>query len=339
MATRDNTLLIKGNKPQSFKRQNHLDYIKAIAITLVFIYHCQTFEGNLIVSSLLSMCVALFFCVNGYLMLIKHHDSTYFLRKNIKLLFLILFWGSIACIIGTWNKDNSVFVPKTMLLHLYNTDIGYGNQMWFLFTLIILNFLNPIIYFFINNSHRNERIIFFTFIGLCSINFIQLITWQFNPLRGWHGYALFYYIMGYYCLACNKDKIVSTKNIGALFIFFIILQSSLNYAMSQSDKLMQWLRGGDFVFSQYSSLFVICSTLLLVLFFKRIQLPESKIITFIGSNTLGLYLIQDVVIKYLKYGLHINQYPIIYIFMVFTLCCIIIYIFNRFKVTRFLIST
>lgn len=269
-------MLIPGIKPQFIERQNYLDYLKTIAITLVTVYHCQTFEGNLFASSLLSMGVTLFFCVNGYLMLKKRHDSTYFLNKNKKLLFLILFWGIIACIIGTWTRDHSVFVPKTMILHLYNIDVGYGNQMWFLFTLIILNFLNPLLFHFLNNSQRNERIIFTLFIGLCSINFIQLIAWKFNPLRGWHGYALFYYIMGYFCLAGNKDKVVSTKIIGTLFILSILLQSSLNYAMSHSEILMFWFRGGDFVFSQYSSLFVICSTILLVLFSRGYNCQKAE---------------------------------------------------------------
>lgn len=331
-------MLIGGGKTKSPQRQTYLDYLKSLAITLVIVYHCQVFNGNCFISSILAMCVTIFFCVNGYLMLKKHRDSIYLLKKNAKMLFLIIFWGIIGCCIGTWSRENSVFIPETFIHHLYNLDVGFGNYLWFLITLVILNFLNPLIFFFINHSTRSEKIIFISFIGICTTNVLQIFSWQFNPFRGWHSFALLYYIMGYFLLATNKDKNIYAKTYGFFFLVFIILQTFLNYGMLQSDKLIKLFNGGDLVFQQYSSIFVICSTFLLILLFKKMELPKNQVITFVGSNTLGIYLIQDFVTKYLKYGLQINEYPLLYVVLSIMLSCLITFLFNKCKITYFLIS-
>ena len=271
-------------------------------------------------------------------MLKKHRDSIYLLKKNAKMLFLIIFWGIIGCCIGTWSRENSVFIPTTFIHHLYNLDVGFGNHLWFLITLIILNFLNPLFFFFTNHSTKSEKIILISFTGLCTTNFLQIFAWQFNPFKGWHSFALFYYIMGYFLLATNKDKNISAKKYGFFFLVFIILQTCLNFSMLQSDKLMKLFNGGDLVFQQYSSIFVICSTFALILLFKKVELPKNQLVTFVGSNTLGIYLIQDFVIKYLKYGLHINEYPLLHVVLSMILSCIIAFLFNKSKITKFLIS-
>lgn len=73
----------------------YLDYIKALAIFLVIVYH-SNFVTNPLGLTLLSMCVTLFFAVNGYVMLSKRRTLSYYINKNVKLLFLILFWGFLS---------------------------------------------------------------------------------------------------------------------------------------------------------------------------------------------------------------------------------------------------
>ena len=73
----------------------YLDYIKALAIFLVIVYH-SNFVTNPLGLALLSMCVTLFFAVNGYVMLSKRRTLSYYINKNVKLLFLILFWGFLS---------------------------------------------------------------------------------------------------------------------------------------------------------------------------------------------------------------------------------------------------
>lgn len=321
-------------------RQHYLDYLKALAITLVITYHSNAFMDNCFMSSIMSMCVTIFFCVNGYLMLKKHRDPIYLLKKNIKLFFLIVFWGIISCCVATWLLDNAHFNPIVMLLHLYRTDVYYGNHLWFLFTLIILNVINPILFYFLEHANKYEKIILITFIGLCSVNVINRFIWHANPLiGGWHGFALFYYIMGYLCLN-TKDSRLSTSKCFALFLIFILLQSCVNFAMLKYPLLMK-VGGGDLVFSQYSSLFVICSTLALIIWFKKIKFPSISIINYIGKNTLGIYLVQDIVVRYYRYGAFnefMADYPIVCAILTLLTSTTIVYILSKLKFTRFLIS-
>lgn len=316
----------------------YLDYLKALAITLVIIYHCHVFDGNCFISAILSMCVPIFFCINGYLMLRKHHDAITMLKKNVKLVLLLCFWGVISCCIGTWSMDNSEFIPSVMIKHLYSLDVGYGNHLWFLVTLIILNFLNPALYYFVSQSNKIEKTIFIAFVAICTLNFFHLFAWRFNPVQGWLTNALLYYVVGFFCIA-NYEKIkLSISKISMILIFFVLLQTLLNVVMLNDALIMKLFNGGDLVFNQYKSVFVVCSTITLVLLCSKLSFSTSKIIGFIGQNTLGIYFVQDFVIKYLKYGLSFDKYPIIYTGLSLLLSCSVVWMFNKCKLTKFLIS-
>ncbi len=75
-------------------RYLYVDYIKTTAILLVIIYHCKIFNNDsFIAAAIMSICVPLFFAVNGFLMLKKERSIKDLTYKNLKILFLIVFWG------------------------------------------------------------------------------------------------------------------------------------------------------------------------------------------------------------------------------------------------------
>ena len=81
------------NNSQS-NRFLYIDYIKALGICLVILYHCKftPFNSSLI-QGVYAVCVPLFFMVNGYLMLRKEYIIVNLLHKNVKLLFVMFFWA------------------------------------------------------------------------------------------------------------------------------------------------------------------------------------------------------------------------------------------------------
>lgn len=140
-------------------RYLYVDYIKTIAILLVIIYHCKIFSNDsFIAAAIMSICVPLFFSVNGLLMLKKERSIKYITYKNLKILFLIVFWGIFTnlCLELMW-KDGHIDT-KTIIMNLYNLKINYCNHLWFLCTLIVLNLINPLIYNYINGSQKNRHI-------------------------------------------------------------------------------------------------------------------------------------------------------------------------------------
>ena len=79
------------------KRELYLDYIKALGICLVILYHCWyiPFDSTFVLG-IYAICVPLFFTVNGYLMLRKEYSLRTLLLKNLKLIGIMYFWAFIS---------------------------------------------------------------------------------------------------------------------------------------------------------------------------------------------------------------------------------------------------
>ena len=313
----------------------YLDYIKALAIFLVIVYH-SNFVTNPLGLALLSMCVTLFFAVNGYVMLSKRRTLSYYINKNVKLLFLILFWGFLS--------DGLQYVLegggdiKIFILHFYNMDTGYGNHLWFLVTLFILNLIYPAIYQFVNEEKKN---VYFLIIILClsTISGINLISWRFNPVDGWHGFALLYALLGFALLSnvFDIDKI-SLKRLVLLFLFALSSQTILNVVASGNIHVAAILGMKDVVFGSYNSLFIVIATCSLVLIFSKIKWKSLYLLNYIGRHTLAIYLLQDIFIKVFLEILGFECQGILFSLIVLLCSCLACWIFEKTKITKYIIS-
>lgn len=313
----------------------YLDYIKALAIFLVIVYH-SNFVTNPFGLALLSMCVTLFFVVNGYVMLRKRRTLSYYIKKNEKLLFLILFWGFLSdglqCVLG------GELNIKIFILHFYNMDTGYGNHLWFLVTLFILNLIYPVIYQFVNGE--KEHVYFLIVIlCLCTISGINLISWRFNPVDGWHGFALLYALLGFALLSnvFDIDKI-SLKRLVLLFLFALSSQTILNVVASGNIHVSAILGMKDVVFGSYNSLFIVIATCSLVLIFSKIKWKSLPVLNYIGRHTLAIYLLQDIVMKVFSEIIGFKCQGIIFSLIVLLCSCFACWILEKTKITQFIIS-
>lgn len=78
-------------------RSLYVDYIKALGIVLVILYHCQYIPlDSLLLQGVYAICVPLFFMVNGYLMLRRERTIRDLLKKNGKLLVVLLGWAFVS---------------------------------------------------------------------------------------------------------------------------------------------------------------------------------------------------------------------------------------------------
>ena len=79
------------------QRSVYIDYIKALGIMLVILYHCQYVPfHSMLIQGIYAMCVPLFFMVNGYLMLRKEYPIRTLLKKNLKIVFVMFFWAFVS---------------------------------------------------------------------------------------------------------------------------------------------------------------------------------------------------------------------------------------------------
>ena len=96
------------------QRSLYIDYIKALGIILVILYHCQYVPfDSMLVHGIYAMCVPLFFMVNGYLMLRKEHSISALLKKNLKILIVMFAWALVSTAVymwtnGEWSANNLI---------------------------------------------------------------------------------------------------------------------------------------------------------------------------------------------------------------------------------------
>ena len=79
------------------QRSIYIDYIKALGILLVILYHCQYVPFNsMLIQGVYAICVPLFLMVNGYLMLSKERSIRDLLKKNVKILIVMFGWAFVS---------------------------------------------------------------------------------------------------------------------------------------------------------------------------------------------------------------------------------------------------
>lgn len=314
------------------KRNPSFDYLKTLAISLVIIYHCGIFH-DCITASFLSMCVPIFFCINGALMLRKEYSYVYLIRKNLKLFVLILTWGLIYSYVGSLTLHENIVSFKD-IYHQIGKPLK-GDHLWYLEELFCLNIFNPLIYAYIKNKTQVHILLLSLVFTIFTLNIIAFkIPFNLHPFSLWGSWGLIYYILGFWIIQCGIGLKFSRKKIFAMFVMFIAMQVLFNYLLLDRS-IHSFFETSDLVPGGYQSPFVIFSTLSLVAFLCSKNMKSNKLITYIGKNSLGIYLFQGVVIRLLN-GIFHNcfLFPII----VFVLCCLLVYIFSINKYTDYFIN-
>lgn len=304
----------------------YLDYIKALGICLVILYHCRYIPfDSMLIEGVYAICVPLFFVVNGYLMLRKEYTIRTLLKKNIKLLCVMFFWAVVSTIIymhtvgyfssenasivegGKWIVRSALFISKPECSHL-----------WFLKALLVLNLLNPIIYKYIHNNN-NGLYYLIVLLGLWSIGFLDIITCRLaNPLVHWvTAFSVLYYLLGYALLNCQvpqMENYLSGKRgvwiLGGIVVLCAFLQWGYNWIFTEGvlkslNTEKGWIH--DIVYDNYSAIFIVIMTVTICALFQRVNWRENKFWLFIGKNSLAIYVLQTPVQRLLQHWLPLQQ--------------------------------
>ena len=269
------------------------------------------------------MCCPLFFAVNGTLLLFKDRTYSYFIPKLAKLFALIFFWG----IISNWEASWIFCEPysiKQSIVDVLRLRLPYCNHLWFLCTLFILYLTYPLT----RNLVRDKRTTWISLIVIScfSLTGISGYIWIFNPLSGWHSYALAYAIGGY---AITQLNIKSKWYPFIVFTLSVFAQIVLNYF--DDDK-------AHMIFMGYKTPFVFVSTLSLIKLFSMIEWRNNAIIDFVARNTLGIYLVHRFFTLYISQQNYTSLYRHLLPIGVMIISCAICWLMNTNKYTKWLIS-
>lgn len=314
--------------PKDKKRYKYLDFLKFIGMYMVCFYHFNTLDFNFLhgslknyfyyfVKGIFSVCVALFFMVNGALMLNRELNLKKHIKKILRLIIFTYIWGSIQLLVYMFIKGD-VYTIGSFINSLLDWKQGRINSLWFLHALTCIYILFPLIKCVYDNKDKHiikyvlVSVFLLTF-GIVFLNmginvlqflksstgiqrtFFDIFIDKFNPYKGFQAYALVYFIIGgiLFNKLENKEINISTLKINIFYSISLILLFLYGLIMSFSNKEIY-----DIVWNGYDTIMtlIMCIGIFIVAFRMEGKLYRfEKIIQLIGENTLGIYLIHGLV--------------------------------------------
>ena len=337
------------------QRSLYIDYIKALGIILVILYHCQYVPfDSMLVHGIYAMCVPLFFMVNGYLMLRKERSILALLKKNLKILIVMFAWALVSTAVymwtnGEWSANNLIGGGKSLILNSLLISKPYCNHLWFLKSIFILNLFNPIIYSFIHGNDKRLKYLLLLLV-LFTVQFIDIVVCRFtNPMLGWMtGFSVLYYVLGYALLDGHLATNIRTSWVVVLVIVAALLQWGYNWLfisgpLSALNAQKMWIN--DIVWDGYNAPFIVLLTAAVCLLFQRIPWKGCSWLQFIGTNSLAIYVMQTPVQRIWQAVLPLKEWTAHYsicgvILPALTLgtCMLITYIMLKNKYTKYFIT-
>lgn len=345
------------------KHENWIDVLKCIAIVCVVVYHNMMFPSAFLGSKdlmqyvawflkgSLSVCVPLFFFVNGYLVLGYQFGLEKHIKKTVRFILLTVVWGAItlACLMPI---KNQFFTIKEFLIALASWKHGWLHHMWYMGALVCIYIFVPLI----KNVYDHNKYIFIYFLVVCfmftfgntllsevatiGLYIFKNIDYQvsenffsmFNPFRKIYGYSFVYFCLGgvvnYYKvqisnLTKRKRYIVGIGCIGAGVVCLGI------YGMFVSTIAGAYW---DIVWGGYDTVFtlsIVIGLYILSLNFNR----DNKLIKLVSSNTLGIYFLHWILGPLFKPYIYetglFNNIPMNFVYAAFIIfvsviiCCVI----------------
>jgi len=276
--------------------KNHywIDFLKSLAAFAVIILHVSVpvvfeFEekenwwaGNFY-NSLTRFCVPVFVMISGVLLLGKNEQLSVFLRKRfLRILPPFILWSLIYLALKI-----DYGLPLKEILSYSMTELKSGTQfhLWYVYMIIGLYLIIPLVNKWILNSTKNELIYFlliWVFVLLLALPVFNKLTTKID-LRYFSGY-LGYLILGYFLY-----QFVNLKRKLGLLIFLVgfLFTMIATYYISAAEN--------DFneKFYKFLSINVVVASSGIFILFKNIIIKNKgiqKVILVLSKYSYGVYL-------------------------------------------------
>ena len=338
-----------------FNRILWIDLIKVFSMFSVILVHSaapilskigeidfSTWMVGNIYDSMARMAVPLFFMVSGVLLLNSKEESlfVFFKKRFLKVIIPLIAWSFIYIIFKKYGSHQDINIFKHMIYSLNRPEFIH---LWFLYTIIGIYLVFPILKVFIKYSSQSIQI-YFIVLWVISVSIIPFINYfsglsinNYTPMMvGYTGYL----VLGYYLA-----KIRITKRVFyiSLFSIFISTLSTIFGTYYLSEKVGKFI---DFFYGYFSvstliqaiSYFIILKYIGENMFNNTIR--RSRIINIISITSLGIYLIHPIYIRILrKVGITVfNGNPIIMIptiaILAFLLSFLTIFIIQKIPIVK-----
>ena len=311
-------------------RLNHIDLLKCLAIYMVLVYH-GTLYNNIVYQnmpvtellryfsrSVLSACVPLFFFVNGYLLMPRPMDLKKHTAKTLRLIVLTCFW-MLFLLVVLQPYFREYYTWESFWDTCWDLRAGWNNHLWYLAVLIGIYLIFPLA----KAAFDRDRNSFYWFTAVSVIlifgcSTIDLGITVFRLLKE-HTYSMYYNKfplfgifnplsagmgLAYFCLgglawsAEGRLRQISAIRRNLTAVAGLVLSCGIFGVLGWRFSLYQgqiW----DLVWNGYTTPFILMATLCLYVLSLSWQ-RENALVRLIASNTLGIYLIHDLIHKVLS---------------------------------------
>ena len=310
-------------------KDNHLlfiDYLKVIGLFLIILAHvCD----NDVIMQLRSFDVPLMVFISGYLAYdsysrsLQHGKSIfdYYKKRILRLyvptaIFLTIYF--IVVKIGTFNTEYPHSLKQIIESYLLLDGIGY---VWIIRVYLLCAFIVPVIFYF-NNKIKDKKIKLLLVIFIY-IMYELFVKFGFNETNLFFKHIISYiipygsiYILGMVNRNYNdrQNKVMIVLSLILFVLSFIVI-----YLQYGEIKMTSFMKYPPRIYYLSYALFV---TYLLIYILKKIKLNNNRIIRFVSSSSLWIYLWHILFINFIaKFMANINW---ICKYVIVLLCAILI---------------
>lgn len=327
---------------------NNINMIRSIAILSVVILHISSefvstydigtydfFIGNLFNVSA-RWGVPVFIMLSGYLLLIKNEKPLIFFRKRLnKLLIPILFW-SVFYILWSWLK-----------LYLTNDEINFDivssilngrpyYHMWFVYMIVSLYMITPILRYLINSVNLKGNIIVFSILMFVGF-FDSVYNYKNYDSGNVDGLFVFWFVRyaGYYYLGglINKYSLAYRFRTDRLILIL--------FTLLMFNFILPYYYDYKYTYNNLSVNVIFLSVFIFLVFLNlKIKPHAERLFDQISYFSMGIYFLHPVYQDILRFLGRLG-YPfgenafnsMVYIpfisLIVFVLSYMTIYVFNK----------
>lgn len=278
------------------KREYSFDILRVISMAMVVVIHVSnvysrqyayisdfSYLTSLFFNTVSRISVPIFLMISGALLLDREFDSKKYKKRIVKFLRLIIIWNIIYLVWEYFYLGNTYNQLYKLLLQPYRA------HLWFLYTILLLYFLQPQLRYILNKANKNQKLLLlFIWIFFSTISVLNTTIAHIFTIFSYMGF----FIIGKYVYDFVKTKNIKKYNkqlIGIMIICFL-LSILFNYYYSKKYNIFYNL------YFAYRTPFIMCSSIIfysLVISNYQKKSLDKRILT-LSDLSLGVYLIHGI---------------------------------------------
>ena len=294
--------LLEETKLNKKHRNSNFELLRILAMIMIILHHFSIYNNinnikdlsfnsyiGIYFFALGKLGVNLFVLITGYFLV----NSKLKLKKIFKLWLQVLFY-SIGILIVL--KCFKVVDIKFDQIYSYFLPV-LSRKYWFISVYIFLYILSPFINKFIHCINKKEYtmliIILTTILSIIYSVFYKFNVYQTEGTIAELFWFIYLYLLSGYIrlygikfLNNKKLNILITILVLTVFIFFLLLSHIININFDKMENVI-------YHYTRQNSIFILLLSVLIFYIFKNMKIRQSKIINFLGSITLGVYLLHE----------------------------------------------